>query len=184
MMGMCATALAAMVALVFATAAALKLGDRPGTIEGFVAMGLVKNPSSSATLVLFAGVVGLEVALAIALVVVPPVGAVLSLGLLGVFTVVLVRTARTRPSVRCACFGSASARPIGLSTFVRNALLMVALVPAIVRLFAGDSLQPSWGLGSVFFGAGAALTGFVLVQLAIVAEDARARTRAGLKAVS
>jgi hypothetical protein len=183
-MGLCATVLAAIVALVFATAAALKLGDRPGTIEGFVAMGFVKNPSSNATLGLFVGVVGLEMAMAIALVVVPPVGAVLGLGLLGVFTAVLVRTARSRPAVRCACFGSASARPIGLATFVRNALLMVALVPAIARLFTGDKLQPSWGLGSLFFGVGAALLGFVLVQLAIAAEDTRARTRAGLKAVS
>jgi hypothetical protein len=190
MMGQCSTALAALVALVLATASMLKLGDRRSAKETFAAMGFVNDPASVLAQGLFAVVVGTELVTAFALIVIPPVGAIAGLILLGAFTAVLVRTAQTRPKVRCACFGSASQRPIGLSTFVRNGLLMLALVPAIAMLFTGGSSLPRWGIGSVFFGVGAALLGLVLVQLAIVAEDARARARSlavsqsGLKAVS
>ncbi len=177
---LCATALAALVSLVFATAAAFKIGDRHNAMDTFSDMGFVKNPSSWSASALFAGVVGLELVSAVALIVVPPAGALLGLVVLGAFTVVLVRTARTRPTVRCACFGSASQRHIGLSTFVRNGLLMLGLVPAVAVLLAGGSFQPQWGLGSVFFSAGAALVGVVVVQLAVVFEDARARSLASL----
>jgi hypothetical protein len=169
--GQCSTVLAALVALVFTTAALLKLGDRRDAIGTFAQMGFVKDPDSRWALLLFAGVVGLELLVSVALVVVPPIGAALGLGMLVIFTAVLARTARTRPTVRCACFGSVSQRPIGLSTFVRNALLMLALVPAVGWLFAGASLRPTWGLGSVFFGAGAALASFVVVQLASLTQD-------------
>ena len=169
----CSTVLAALVATVFTTAAVLKLGDRRDAIGTFAQMGFVKDPDSRSALLLFAGVVGLELLVAVTLVVVPPIGAIFGLGMLMIFTVVLARTARTRPTVRCACFGSVSQRPIGSSTFVRNALLMLALVPAVGRLFAGASLRPTWGLGSVFFGVGAALVSFVVVQLATVAQDSR-----------
>jgi hypothetical protein len=190
MMGQCATALAALVALVLATASILKLGDQRNAKETFAAMGFVNNPTSGLAQALFAVVVGAELVSAVALIMMPPVGAIAGLILLAGFTAVLVRTSRTRPKVRCACFGSAAQRPIGLSTFVRNGLLMFALVPAIAVLFTGGSRLPRWGLGSVFFGVGAALLGLVLVQLAIVAEDARARSRSltvsqsGLEAVS
>jgi hypothetical protein len=182
--GECSTVLAALVALVFTTAAVMKLGDRPDAIGTFGDMGFVKNPASRSALVLFAGVVGLELAVAVALVVVPPLGGVLGLVLLATFTAVLARTARTRPTVRCACFGSVSQRPIGFATFVRNALLMLALVPAVGRLFAGVSLRPTWGLGSVFFGAGAALVGSVVVALSTVAQDSRVRSLASLNIAS
>jgi hypothetical protein len=190
MMGQCATALAALVALVLATAAALKVGDQRTTKETFSAMGFVRDPASGLAQVLFVGVVGAELATAVALIAVPSLGAIAGMILLAAFTAVLLRTARTRPTVRCACFGSTSQRPIGSSTFVRNGLLILGLVPAIAMLFTGGLLHPQWGLGSIFFGVGAALLGLVLVQLAIVAEDARARSRslavspAGLKAVS
>jgi hypothetical protein len=182
--GQCSTVLAALVALVFTTAAVLKLGDRRDAIGTFAQMGFVKDPDSRSALLLFAAVVGLELLVAVTLVVVPPIGAVFGLGMLVIFTAVLARTARTRPTVRCACFGSVSQRPIGLSTFVRNGLLMVALVPAVGRLFSGVSLRPTWGLGSVFFGAGAALVGFVVVQLATVAQDFRSRSAAPLNPTS
>jgi hypothetical protein len=181
MMGQGATALAALVALVLATAAALKVGDQRTTKETFSAMGFVRDPASG---------VGAELATAVALVAAPSLGAIAGMILLVAFTAVLLRTARTRPTVRCACFGSTSQRPIGSSTFVRNGLLILGLVPAIAMLFTGGLLHPQWGLGSIFFGVGAALLGLVLVQLAIVAEDARARSRSlavsptGLKAVS
>ncbi len=184
MIGLCATVLCALVALVFTTAAVLKLGDRRGAIEAFVAMGFVQNSSTRSAQLLFAGVVGLELFVAVVLVALPPVGAVLGLGVLGAFTAVLAMTARLRPKVRCACFGSASQRPIGLSTFVRNALLMLGLVPGVGLLVTNRSLQPRWGLGSVFFGAGAALVGVVGVQLAVVAEDARSRSSRTVKAAS
>lgn len=187
MLELCATALAALVALVFATAAVFKLGDKRNAIDTFSAMGFVKNSSSRFASVLFVGVVGLEFVSAVALIVVPPAGALLGLVVLGAFTVVLARTAKTRPTARCACFGSASQRPIGLSTFVRNGMLMLGLVPAVAVLLAGGSVQPQWGLGSVLFGVGAALVGVVVVQLAVVSEDARARalagSQSGLKAV-
>ena len=42
---LCATALAALVSLVFATAAAFKIGDRHNAMDTFSDMGFVKNPS-------------------------------------------------------------------------------------------------------------------------------------------
>jgi hypothetical protein len=182
--GMCATALAGLVALVFATAAVFKLGGQREAIQAFVAMGFVTSSSSIAARFLFFCVIGTEIAVAAALIVVPPVGAVLGFGVLGAFTVVLARTAKRHPTVRCACFGAASQRPIGLSTYVRNGLLMLGLTPGLAQLVAGRSLRPEWGIGSLFFAVGAGLGGFVLVQLVMVAEDARARASSGLKAAS
>lgn len=184
MIGLCATALAGLVALVFATAAVFKLGGQREAVEAFVAMGFVANSTSIAARLLLFGVIGTEIAVAAALIVVPPVGSVLGVGVLGAFTFVLARTTKRHPTVQCACFGAASHRPIGLSTFVRNGLLILGLVPGLTQLVAGRSLRPEWGIGSMFFAVGAGLGGFVLVQLAIVAEDARARSSSGLKVIS
>jgi Methylamine utilisation protein MauE len=172
--GLVGTALAGLVALVLSTAAFFKLGDRSGALGNFVAMGFVRDSSSRKATLLFAAVVGAELVVAVTLVVMPPVGAVLGLSLLVVFTAVLARTARTRPTVRCACFGSASQRPIGLSTFVRNALLMLALLPAIAQFGSDQTWWPRWELGSVFVGLGAALVGLLVIQLTMLLEDSRA----------
>jgi hypothetical protein len=182
--GVVGTALAGLVALVFSTAAFFKLGDRVGAMNSFVAMGFASSPSSPSALRLFVAVVGAEIVVAVALIVVPPIGAVMAFVLLAVFTAVLAHTSRTRPTVRCACFGSASQRAIGLSTFVRNGMLMAALLPAIGVLVFDRELSPQWELGSVFVGIGAALVGLLAVQLAILFEDTRSNSRSGLKALS
>ena len=174
MIGLVGTALAGLVALVLSTAAFFKLGDRSGSLSNFVAMGFVRDSSSRKATLLFAAVVGAELVVAVTLVVMPPVGAVLGLALLVVFTAVLARTARTRPTVRCACFGSASQRPIGLSTFARNALLMLALLPAVAQFGSSQTWWPRWELGSVFVGLGAALVGLLVIQLTMLLEDSRA----------
>lgn len=58
--------------------------------------------------------------------------AVVAVVVLGVFTVLVgVRLAQGRRPV-CACFGSLSARPIGVSTLVRNGLIAAAAVVAAV----------------------------------------------------
>ncbi len=174
MIGLVGTALAGLVALVLSTAAFFKLGDRSGALSNFVAMGFVRDSSSRKATLLFTAVVGAELVVAVTLVVMPPVGAVLGLALLVVFTAVLARTARTRPTVRCACFGSASQRPIGLSTFVRNALLTLALLPAIAQFGSDQTWWPRWELGSVFVGLGAALVGLLVIQVTMLLEDSRA----------
>ena len=173
MIGSVGTALAGLVALVLSTAAFFKLGDRSGATKNFVSMGFVRDPSSRRAGLLFGFVVGAELLVALVLIVFPPLGAALGLVLLGIFTAVLFRIKRTRPAVRCACFGSASQRPIGLSTFVRNGLLLVALLPAAVRLGSRSTLWPQWELGAVFVVTGAALEGLVLIQLTMSFEDMR-----------
>lgn len=59
----------------------------------------------------------------------PPVAA---LGLLGVFTAVLMRFVGRDDAPSCACFGGVSRRPIGVGHILRNAVLMaLALIAAL-----------------------------------------------------
>jgi len=51
--------------------------------------------------------------------------AIAALGLLVIFTGVLVRAIRSGQNPVCACFGSLSARPVGPGSVVRNIALMV-----------------------------------------------------------
>jgi hypothetical protein len=176
--GSCATALAGLVALVFGTAGFFKLGDRAGVLNNLVAMGFTKDALAPRASLLFALVVCVEFFVAILLIVVPPIGALCGLAVLGVFTVAVAFSVRSRPTVRCACFGSASQRPVGLSTFLRNALLMLALMPAVSVLLSSRSLQPRWELGSGLVALGLALLGLVILQLAVLYEDARFGSRA------
>lgn len=72
-----------------------------------------------------------ELVVAAALIVWPPVGAPAAAALLAAFTVVLVRAMRR--GVGCACFGGAASQPAGARELVRNAglsALALAAVPA------------------------------------------------------
>jgi hypothetical protein len=64
-----------------------------------------------------------EAALAVLLLVSPANGGVVALALLAGFTAFLVR--RFDSGSGCACFGSSSTRPVGVTALVRNAALLV-----------------------------------------------------------
>ncbi len=65
-----------------------------------------------------------ELAVAVALVTVPWVGAVGALALLAAFTVVLVRLLRSGFTEPCACFGGAARRAVSAADVARNSVLM------------------------------------------------------------
>jgi hypothetical protein len=74
----------------------------------------------------------MELVVAAALAVWPPVGAPAAAALLAAFGVVLVRAMRR--GVGCACFGGAASQPAGVRELVRNAgLLALAAVAAFGR---------------------------------------------------
>lgn len=58
----------------------------------------------------------------------------LSLGLLAAFSVALIRVLRRPVAERpaCACFGRWSARPVGVGSLMRNAMLAVLAVVALL----------------------------------------------------
>ena len=70
-----------------------------------------------------------ELLVAAALAVWPPVGAPAAAALLGAFGVVLVRAMRR--GVGCACFGASSSQPVGARELVRNAGLLALAVVAV-----------------------------------------------------
>jgi len=106
-------------AAVFAFAAGAKLADRQGTEAGFAALG-VPSPRLAAGLTS-----GAELATAIALIVAPPVGAVLGLALLAGFSTLLAGNLARGRRATCRCFGELSNRPISWRDLARNGVLAV-----------------------------------------------------------
>src|SRR5687767_14532082 len=116
-----ASAAALVLAAVFVWAAGAKLANRAETERGFRELGL---PAVAATLVPI-----VELALAIALIVIPTWGAVFALALLVGFTTFLALAIRSGVRAGCNCFGSARRTPISWTALLRNAVLaLLALV--------------------------------------------------------
>jgi uncharacterized membrane protein YphA (DoxX/SURF4 family) len=91
--------LAALLAAAFVVSAITKIADRTGTTRSFETLGL---PSPHALAV---AVPVVELVVAVALVVVPGLGAALALGLLSGFTTFLVLARRRGVDADCGCFG-------------------------------------------------------------------------------
>ena len=114
-----------LLAAVFAFAGGAKFADRPGTEEGFRRLGL-RHPDQRAVQVPAA-----ELATSVLLIAAPVGGALVALGLLAAFTVLLVRRLRAGSTAPCRCFGGVRTRAIAWTDVVRN-LVLAAL--AIVTL--------------------------------------------------
>lgn len=115
-------------AVTFVVAAVGKAVQRSAVVEGFAAMGLAVPE------LLAVAVPAIEVVAAVLLVVVPWVGATLALALLAAFTLVLGRLRASGQTLACRCFGAASSEPISVAQFVRNGLMMLAAVVALVAV--------------------------------------------------
>lgn len=118
---------AVLLAATFAWAAGLKLADRSAVVATFAELRL-RRPD-----VLAVAVPSIELAVALALVTVPRVGAAGALVLLVAFTVVLGRVIAGGAAVSCACFGASSSAPVGVVDLVRNTAL-AAVAVAIVAV--------------------------------------------------
>jgi Methylamine utilisation protein MauE len=114
-----------LLAAVFAFAGGAKFADRPGTEEGFRRLGLA-HPDQRTVQVPAA-----ELATAVLLIAAPVGGALVALGLLAAFTVLLVRRLRAGSTAPCRCFGGVRSRAIAWTDVVRN-LVLAAL--AVVTL--------------------------------------------------
>lgn len=113
-----------LLAFVFVRAAVAKLNRPTETAAAFATMGLPVPH------VLSRVVPTTELALAVALVASPPIGAVAAIAVLGVFSVVLSRHVGSEAG--CGCFGSASTRPVSRSDLVRNAALAAMALVALL----------------------------------------------------
>lgn len=120
--------LAVLLAVVFAWAAGAKLAARPDTAAGFASLGL---PAPEAMVWVM---IGLEIAIAALLVIVPGWGSLLAFAVLAGFTVFLVGLVRSGRPVSCRCFGGASTEPVSGKTLIRNGLLLA--LAAVVALTA------------------------------------------------
>ncbi|MDH4148238.1 MAG: methylamine utilization protein MauE [Acidimicrobiia bacterium] len=157
--------LATTLAAVFATAAVTKLADRPATARLFRALGLRR------TYPLALAVPVVEGAVAVGLLTVPAAGAVAAIALLAAFSAFLADRLRRGFDTPCACFGSASARPLGPRHLVRNAML--AALAAGVVVMAGAQPAPAR-----FVAVGAAFT-LVAAVVALVRSKRPQTRRAG-----
>ncbi len=118
--------LAAALAVVFVVAAVAKGRDLDATAREFASLG-ISRPRVVALLL-----VPLELAVAVALIAAPPVGATVAFAVLAAFTTVLVGVVRSGRLATCRCFGALSSRPVSNVTLVRNGgLLAVAAVVAL-----------------------------------------------------
>ncbi len=116
---------AVLLAATLAWAALAKLKQPERTAEQFAALGL---PSAR---LLSRLVPAAELVVAVLLLVVPGWGGLAAFVLLAAFTVVLVSAAGSPEPLACACFGSASDRPIGRGAVLRNLGLMVMAALAV-----------------------------------------------------
>lgn len=113
-------------AVVFAWAGGAKFADLTGTAAGFAALG-VRSAETRAI-----QVAAVELATAVLLIVVPVVGALVALGLLGVFSWLLADRLRHGVSEPCRCFGGARSRPISWWDLARNGVLAGLAVVTLV----------------------------------------------------
>ncbi len=114
-------------AVVFAWAGGAKFADLKGTQEGFAALGLSQPEPRAIQVAAF------EIATAVLLIVAPIGGALVALGLLTVFTALLVRLLRAGVTAPCRCFGGVRAHPLAWADVARNVGLAAL---AVVTLLA------------------------------------------------
>ena len=101
-------------AVVFAWAGGAKFADLEGTEEGFAALGLSQPEPRAIQVAAF------EIATAVLLIVAPIGGALVALGLLAVFTVLIVRLLRDGVTAPCRCFGGIRSHPLAWTDVARN----------------------------------------------------------------
>ena len=117
----------------------------------------------------------IEMAIAVALVVVPGWGGVAAFVLLAAFTTWLYSLIRSGVVVSCGCFGSASTEPVTLVEVARNAgLLVLAATAATITSLAAPDLP------AVILFTTASLIGLVLIQLVGLAQVTNGLFRAEL----
>lgn len=116
---------AVVVACVFAVAAVAKLRDLRATVTGLDRLGLPQPE-------LFGRMVPLaELAVAVLLLIVPPVGAIAALVTLAFFTTFLVERLRAGVVAPCACFGASATAPLSGLDVARNLGLMILAAAAL-----------------------------------------------------
>lgn len=152
--------LAVAVALTLVTAAVAKIRQPIRTAQDFAALGL-PIPRFLARCV-----PAVEIAVAMALLVIPGWGAVAAFGLLALFTALLVSLVRSGQSIACSCFGAVSDEPVSWVEVARNVVLLGAAA-AIVPL---DRLAPPSFPAIVAFSALAVIAA-VAVQLVAFKRD-------------
>ncbi|MGI9023079.1 MAG: MauE/DoxX family redox-associated membrane protein [Acidimicrobiales bacterium] len=108
---------AVVLAGVFVRAGVAKAVRPAKTATGFAALGIPAAPAVARV------VPAVELALAIALLAFPRIGAAVALVVLAAFSVFLVRAVRAGVTVGCNCFGQARADPLSSLDLVRNGLL-------------------------------------------------------------
>jgi uncharacterized membrane protein YphA (DoxX/SURF4 family) len=118
-------AAAVVLALTFVRAGVAKLLAPAPTRTSFVALGVPAAEAAARV------VPAVELALAVALAVVPPVGAAVALALLAFFTTFLAGRLRTGVRAPCGCFGAASAAELSGLDLVRNGLLGALALAAL-----------------------------------------------------
>lgn len=116
---------AVVLAFAFVRAGVAKVLAPGPTRTSFVALG-VPAPVAAARVV-----PAVEMVLAAALVVVPPVGAAVALALLAFFTTFLAGRLRAGVRAPCGCFGAASAAELSGLDLARNALLGALALAAL-----------------------------------------------------
>jgi peroxiredoxin/uncharacterized membrane protein YphA (DoxX/SURF4 family) len=129
-----------LLAIVFATAAAGKLADRPGARRALADFGMPARLVNPVALLLPAA----ELAAAVALVVQQSArwGAVAALGLLIVFVVGIAKAMARGEAPDCHCFGQLSSAPAGRGTLIRNGILALPAV-LVVAYGPGEAID-SW----------------------------------------
>lgn len=155
-----ATLLALAVAATLVAAAVAKLRDPERTAGDFAALGL-PLPGLLARLV-----PTVELAVAVALLVVPGWGAVAAFGLFVFFTALLVGLVRSGQPIACSCFGAVSDEPVSWVEVARNAVLLIAAA-AVTPI---DRLAVPGFAALVAFSA-AAIIGAVVIQVVAFKRD-------------
>jgi uncharacterized membrane protein YphA (DoxX/SURF4 family) len=119
-------------AVTFGAAGVGKVRDLPGTVAATIDLGvpkLVARPIAAAL-----PFVEFVCAMMLAIPTLRVFGAVLSIGLLTVFSALVFRTLHAGRAPSCRCFGANSTKPIDRSLLVRNgALLVLAFVVLVYR---------------------------------------------------
>lgn len=113
-------------AVVFAWAGGAKFADLKGTQEGFAALGLSQPEPRAIQVAAF------EIATAVLLIVAPVGGALVALGLLVVFTVLIVRLLRSGVTAPCRCFGGIRSHPLAWTDVARNVGLGAVAVVVLI----------------------------------------------------
>lgn len=119
-------ACAVVLAAVFVRAGVAKAVRGGSTLAGFAALG-VPAPAVTARAVPF-----VELALAVSLLAAPRVGGAAALVLLATFTVFLAGAVRRGVTAGCNCFGAAGVVPVSGVDLVRNGLVALLAVAALL----------------------------------------------------